>query len=85
MADVTKVRNTIQVVAEFSDGDDRTLSFDNPKATLTTDQLAAQINEASAYAKTHQVILGDKEQAEFVRFKTARKVANTTKYLDLTD
>ncbi|MBE8949770.1 MAG: hypothetical protein SR3Q1_04130 [Quinella sp. 3Q1] len=85
MADVTKVRNTIQVVAEFSDGDDRTLTFDNPKATLTTDQLAAQINEASAYAKTHQVILGDKIGADFVRFKTARKVANTTKYLDLTD
>ena len=85
MADVTKVRNTIQVVAEFTDGDDRTITFDNPKASLTADQLAVLINDASAYAKEHNVILGDKAGAEFTRFKTARKVANTTKYLDLTD
>ncbi|MBQ4494214.1 MAG: hypothetical protein II968_00445 [Selenomonadaceae bacterium] len=85
MADIIKTRNTIQVVAEFSDGDDRTITFDNPKAALTEAQLAAQINEASAYAKAHQVILGDKIGAEFTRFKTARKVSGTTKYLDLTD
>jgi len=66
MADRIKNVRELKLVAKFSDGDDRTLSFDNPKATLTTDQLAAQINEASAYAKTHQVILGDKIGAEFV-------------------
>lgn len=79
MADITKTKGTLQLVAEFTDGDDRTLSLDNPKATLT----AAEINAVSAYAKTNNILIGDKAGAEFSRFKSAKKIAQTTKYLDL--
>ena len=80
MADVVKSTGTLQIVAEFTDGDDRTLTLDNPSASVT----AAAINAASAFAKTNALIIGDKAGAEFSRFKTAKKVATTTRYLDLT-
>lgn len=79
MADITKTKGTLQLVAEFTDGDDRTITVDNPKATLT----AAEINAVSAYAKTNNILIGDKAGADFSRFKSAKKIAQTTKYLDL--
>ncbi len=79
MADITKTKGTLQLVAEFTDGDDRTITVDNPKATLT----AAEINAVSAYAKNNNILLGDKAGADFSRFKSAKKIAQTTKYLDL--
>ncbi len=85
MADVIKTRKVVQLVAEFADGDDRTISLDNPDPALDEAQLAAKINEASAFAKANGLLLGDKNQATFTRFKNAKKVESTTKYLDLTD
>ncbi len=81
MADVIKSRGVLQLVAEFTDGDDRTITLDNPKTSLT----ASAINSASAYAKANNLIVGDKASAGFTRFKSAKKVATTTRYLDLTD
>lgn len=81
MADVIKSRGVLQLVAEFTDGDDRTITLDNPKTTLT----ASAINNAAAYAKDNNLILGDKAAADFTRFKSAKKVSTTTRYLDLTD
>ena len=79
--DVTKTKGTLQLVAEFTDGDDRTITIDNPKASVS----AADINAVSAYAKTNNIIIGDKAGADFTRFKTAKKIAQTTKYLDLSN
>lgn len=80
MADVVKSRGTLQLVAEFADGDDRTISLDNPRVSLT----ASAINSAAAFAKANNLILGDKLAADFTRFKSAKKVETTTRYLDLT-
>ena len=79
MADITKTKGTLQLVAEFTDGDDRTITVDNPKATLT----AAAINAVATYAKNNNILIGDKAGADFSRFKSAKKIAQTTKYLDL--
>lgn len=81
MADVIKTRGVLQLVAEFTDGDDRTITLDNPKAAPT----AAAINAAAAFAKENKLIIGDKAEAGFTRFKSAKKVATTTRHLDLTD
>ena len=43
-----------------------------------------EVNVA-AFAKTNNLILGDKAAAGFTRFKSAKKVATTTRYLDLTN
>lgn len=80
MADVIKTRGTLQMVAEFTDGDDRTLSLDNPRADIS----ATEINTLSKLIKDNQLILGDKTGADFTRIKTAQKVNQTTRYLDLT-
>ena len=79
MADVIKTRGTLQLVAGFADGDDRTITLENPKITVTP----SAINAAAAFAKANNLILGDKEAADFTRFKSAKKVATTTLYLDL--
>lgn len=81
MADVVKTRGILQLVAEFADGDDRTIALDNPKVDIS----AAAINAAAAFAKQNNLILGDKLAADFTRFKSAKKVATTTRYFDLAD
>ncbi len=78
MADVTKTTKVLSLVAEFTDGDDRTLNLDNPKNDLT----AAQINALNAPAAN--VLIGDQDQAAFKQFKTAKVITSTVTYLDLT-
>lgn len=80
MADVIKSTSTLQIVAEFVDSDDRTLSLDDPKLDIS----AAQINSVAAYIKDNNLLIGDKEGASFARFKSAQKISQTTRYLDLT-
>lgn len=79
MADVIKTRGTLQMVAEFTDGDDRTLSLDNPRADIS----ATEINALSKLIKDNQLILGDKTGANFTRIKTAQKVTITETLLDI--
>lgn len=78
MADVTKISKVLSLVSEFTDGDDRTLNLDNPIDGLT----GAQINALNAYASG--VLIGDKEQAAFLRFKSAKVIKSTVTKLDLT-
>lgn len=78
MADIVKTSRTLQLVAEFVDGDDRTISVDNPISGLT----AERINALNAYASG--VLIGDKEQSAFQRFKSAKTKTISTTYLDLT-
>lgn len=78
MADVTKTSKILSLVAEFTDGDDRTLNLDNPKNNVT----ASEINALNAYASG--VLIGDKEQAAFQRFKSAKVKTTSVTYLDLT-
>lgn len=80
MADVIKTKGFLTLVAEFADGDDRTLTVDNPKA----DVAASEINSISAYIRDNDILLGDKAGADFTRIKSAKKTAQTTRYLDLT-
>lgn len=84
MADTVKSTSTLQLVAEFYDSDDRTITLDNPKASLTASALAASINAIGDYAKTNNVLIGDKDGAAFLKFKSAKKVANISTIYDLT-
>lgn len=78
MADVTKTSRVLHLVADFTDGDDRALNIDNPATGLT----ATQINNLNSYASG--VLIGDKEQAAFQRFKSAKIKTSSVTYLDLT-
>ena len=79
MADVVKTSGTLQIVAEFVDEDDRSITLDNPKATIT----AAEVNALSSFIKTNGILIGDKDGADFSRVKSAKKIQSTVKYLDL--
>ena len=73
MADKTTVTTTLNMVAGFADGDDRTIIVDNPNTAINLGE----------YAKTNQVILGDKAGSAFTDFKSAKLVTKTKTVLDL--
>ena len=79
MSDTVKTSNSLQLVMEFYDSDDRTINLENPKATVT----AAQINAIGTYAKNNNCFVGDKDGAAFERFKSAKKITNTCTIYDL--
>lgn len=77
MADTTKTSYQVKLVAGFADGDERTISFDNPKPNIT----AADIKSLDSLAAG--VIIGDKYGAEFSLFRDAGIYEITRVELDL--
>lgn len=73
MADTVKSSETLNLEAEFVDGDTRSITLDNPRASLT----AADIDNVPYIAKC---LVGDKTGSQFLRWKTAKIV-----HKDITD
>lgn len=80
MADKQNVSSTLTMVAEYADGDDRTINLDNPNTAIN---LAQGVVNLGNYCKTNQVIVGDKTGAAFTRFKSAKVVNKTVTKFDL--
>ena len=80
MADKTTTTTTLNIIAGFADGDDRTINIDNPNTAINLGDAVYNLGE---YAKTNQIILGDKAGAAFTGFKTAKLVTKTKTVLDL--
>lgn len=80
MADKTITSSTLQVVAGFVDGDDRTINLDNPNTAIN---LAQGVKNLETYTKTNQVIIGDKTGAAFKEFKSATIIDKTVVKFDL--
>lgn len=78
MADKVKNSNHLKLVAGFADGDDRTITIENPKSDIT----AEQINALKPYAIA--AIQGDKTGATCTGWRDAKVVQSTTVYLDIT-
>ena len=77
MADTVKTSNQLKLVAGFADGDERTISIDNPSATVSAAAIKALDSLASG------VIIGDKYGAAFTRFKDAGIQETTMVQLDI--
>ena len=77
MADTTKHIREVKFVAEFTDGDDRTISYPTTKANISTAEISA-LAQASA-----NVLVGDKGGAPFKEIRSAQIVDQTVTYLDL--
>lgn len=75
--DTTKTSTQLKVVAGFSDGDERTISIDNPISNITPAQIKALDSLAAG------VIIGDKYGAPFITFKDAGIYQITRVELDL--
>lgn len=77
MADTTKSTYQLKIVAGFADGDERTISIENPKDDITPAQIKALDSLAAG------VLIGDKYGAPFTTFKDAGTYVTTKVELDL--
>ena len=77
MADTSKTTTTLNLEAEFVDGDTRSITLDNPKSDLTEQQIDA-LNPIMV-----KCLEGDKNGALFLRWKTAKIVQKTTTQFDM--
>ena len=80
MADKIINTNTLSILAEFVDGDNRTINLENPNTAIN---LAAQVVNLDNYLQTSQVIAGDKTGANFSGFKTAKLINKQVTKFDL--
>ena len=77
MADVTKTSYQLKLIAGFVDGDERTISVENPISGITLDMINNVATKAAG------VLIGDKYGADFNTFKEAKYVQTTELILDL--
>lgn len=80
MADKTTTEYVLQMKAEFADGDDRTISVENPNTAIN---LGAAVYSLQSFLQNHSVIIGDKNRAAFSQFRYANNVTKTRTELDL--
>ena len=73
----TTQETKLVLLAGFVDEDDRSISLQNPVSGLT------QANIESALNPYAHVLIGDKYQAAFSRFKSAKYVETVTTKYDL--
>ncbi|MBR4152180.1 MAG: hypothetical protein IKT98_04410 [Selenomonadaceae bacterium] len=81
MADKVSTSYTVSMVAEFSDGDTRTITQDKP--VENTASLVSAINAFSAYVKTNNILVGDKAGGAFMGVKEAKIRTTTSTKFDL--
>lgn len=79
MADLVKQSSNITLVLAFKDEDDRTITLDNPKASVSV----ADVLAIEDYIKSNNVFVGDKAGADFRRIKAAKTVTNVSTIYDL--
>lgn len=80
MADKTTTTETVQIMAEFADGDTRTLSIENPSSA---ESIGAAVYNLQTFLQNNSVLLGDKAGAAFSRFAYANMLIKTKSVLDL--
>ena len=81
MADKQSSTYTVAMVAEFSDGDTRTLTQNDPLPDNAS--LVAAINAFASYARTNNILVGDKAGGTFTRIKEAKKRTVTSVKYDI--
>ena len=80
MADKTKVSSDIKFVANFNDGDTRTISMPSPKSV---EQLPSLLGGLESFLISSQAIVGDKNRGTFTHLSEARVVQVTEITLDI--
>lgn len=87
MADTITRTEQVVLLAEFQDGDDRTIALDYASVDVEDASemaaLGAQVDALETKVKNKNLLIGDKAGADFVRFKDAKIVHKTVLTLDL--
>ncbi len=79
MADVITQKNQIQFEFAFVDGDTRLAYLNNPKDTISTQE----IEELNTYIRANNILVGDKYQSTFAQINKATRVTKITTTLDI--
>jgi len=74
--DTITTTNQLKLLAGFADEDDRTISLNDPRENLTWANIQALATKAT------NVLIGDKYQAKFTRFKEAKYVETAITEVD---
>ena len=80
MADITVTSSVLKIENLFVDGDTRTVTLKNPKATIAQ----SEIQSLDSYLRDNNLLIGDKWGGNFGRIVEVKKVTTTRKALDLT-
>lgn len=80
MADIVKTEKTLRIDTVFVDGDTRSITLKNPKATIQSSEIA----ELNAFMQANNILIGDKAQGTFGRIKSATTVDKQSIQLDIT-
>lgn len=80
MADRNVTSYTLSMLAEFADGDTRTINVDDPNSS---ESLGAAVYDLQTFLKSNSVLIGDKAGAAFTQFRYANKVTKQQTILDL--
>ena len=85
MADVVVTKSVLQNVVGFVDGDTRTITIDNPAASIASGDATAKaaVQAWFDYAKTNNILIGDKAGAALEELQSSKVIDSTSTMLDL--
>ena len=79
MPDTIATNSTLQFEFAFVDGDTRQTNIKNPKAGITSDDIA-NLNQM---IRANNLIVGDRYQSTFAQINYAKRINKTTTTLDI--
>lgn len=83
MADKITTTNELKIENLFVDGDTRTITLKNPKATIETSEITALETLIKNGDGTTSILIGDKYGSDFKQIWEVRKTSKTTTDFDL--
>lgn len=83
MADKVTTSNELKIENLFTDGDTRTITLKNPKATIETSEITALETLIKNGDGTQSILIGDKYGSDFKQIWEVRKTSKTTTDFDL--
>lgn len=81
MSDIAKTEEVLNIEAYFVDGDTRTITIRNPKATQQLP--TSMFTELNAYIRQTNALVGDRTGSPFGRIAKAERVNKTKVQFDL--
>lgn len=79
MPDTLSSSDELKIENVFVDGDTRTITLKNPKATITS----AEITTLNALMQSSQILIGDKWGGAYGRITSVKKISTQRQKLDI--
>lgn len=83
MADKVTTSHELKIENLFVDGDTRTITLKNPKATINSSEITALETLILNGDGKQSILIGDKYGSDFRRIQEVRRVTKTTREYDI--